>query len=165
MASAHFDFGRAAPSDVPVFLGLLQALHMEPAASAFVRLLKKSLREDDYVRLAHLFEEVSVLALHRLVSEALLYDAFALDMYWDELREDVLGLRRSTGNDKLCENFEIAADRAREYRRLQPWKWRWPRRDPPRAPPPPPPRRPPDRDPERPPPLPRTAPTAPTARD
>ena len=162
MSSAHFDFGRAAPSDVPVFLGLVQALHTEPAASAFVRLLKKSLREDDYVRLAHLFEEISVLALHRLVSEALVYDAFALDMYWDELREDVLGLRWSTGNDKLCENFEIAADRAREYRRLQPSKLRWSRREPPQDPPPPP--RPPRGGPERPRPQPGGTPAAPTSR-
>jgi hypothetical protein len=135
----HVDFGRVTEPDTPVFLGFMRVLHAEPAASAFVRLLRKELREDDYVHLAHLFEEVSVLALHRLVSEALLYDAFALDMYWDELREDVLQVRASTGNEKFCENFEIAADRAREYRRLQPSKLRWSRRDRPEGPPPPPP--------------------------
>lgn len=132
------DFGQVAEPDAPMFIGFMSVLHSEPAASAFVRLLKKTLRDDDYVHLAHLFEEVSVLTLHRLVSEALLYDAFALDMYWDELREDVLELRRSTGNEKFCENFEIAADRAREYRRQHPSKLRWSRRGGPGDPPPPP---------------------------
>ncbi len=79
--------------------------------------------------LAHLFEEISVLALHRHIAEELLFDAFAFDMYWDELREDVLDVRRQTGNDKFCENFEIAADRARRYREDFPPKMRWQRRD------------------------------------
>ncbi|HUZ54399.1 MAG TPA: hypothetical protein VMU94_17975 [Streptosporangiaceae bacterium] len=100
-------------------------LHSEPVAPAFGRLLKKSLQPDDYVHLAHLFEEISVLALHHLIPEALLFDAFAFDLYWDELREDVGSLRMQTGNDKFCENFEIAADRARDYRRDRPPKMRW----------------------------------------
>lgn len=151
MEGRHLDFRQAAQPDAPVFLGIMQVLHREPLASAFARLLAKDLRQDDYVHLAHLFEEVSVLLLHRLLNEALVYDAFALDMYWDEIREDVLNLRRRTGNEKFGENFEIAADRAREYRRLQPPKLRWshPGR-PPDQPPPPPPRRPPDHDPVRP---------------
>jgi hypothetical protein len=86
---------------------------------------KKSLQPDDYVLLAHLFEEISVLALHHLVPEALLFDAFGFDLYWDELREDIQSLRQHTGNEKFCENFEIAADRAREYRTDRPPKRRW----------------------------------------
>jgi hypothetical protein len=91
--------------------------------------LKKSLQPDDYVLLAHLFEEISVLALHRLIPEALLFDAFAFDLYWDELREDVARLRAATGNEKFCENFELAAERAREYRMDRPPKTRWRHRD------------------------------------
>lgn len=122
------DFGRSTPDQVPTFVGIMGVLHSEPTASAFARLLRKELGADDYVQLAHVFEEVSVLALHRHLAEELIFDAFAFDMYWDELREDVLRLRALEGNDKLCENFEIAAERAREYRRTFPPKLRWQRR-------------------------------------
>jgi hypothetical protein len=103
----------------------MQLLHSESTAPAFARLLKKSLEGDDYVLLAHIFEEISVLALHHLVPEALLFDAFAFDLYWDELREDVMKLRGATANEKFCENFELAAERAREYRADRPPKTRW----------------------------------------
>jgi hypothetical protein len=119
------DFGRISPEHASTFIGIMSMLHSETAAPAFGRLLKKSLQPDDYVLLAHLFEEISVLALHRLIPEALLFDAFAFDLYWDELREDILSLRRQTGNEKFCENFEIASDRAREYRNERPPKRRW----------------------------------------
>jgi hypothetical protein len=119
------DFGRVTPEHAATFIGIMSMLHSETAAPAFGRLLKKSLQPDDYVLLAHLFEEISVLALHHLIPEALLFDAFAFDLYWDELREDILSLRRQTGNEKFCENFEIASDRAREYRSDRPPKRRW----------------------------------------
>ena len=119
------DFGRVAPQHAATFLGIMSMLHTEPTAPAFARLLKKSLQQDDYVLLAHLFEEISVLVLHHLIPEALLFDAFAFDLYWDELREDVMSLRRQTGNEKYCENFEIASDRARDYRNDRPPKRRW----------------------------------------
>ncbi len=119
------DFGRIAPDHAGALLGIMAILHSEPVAPAFGRLLRKSLEPDDYVHLAHLFEEISVLALHHLIPEALLFDAFAFDLYWDELREDVGSLRLQTGNEKFCENFEIAADRARDYRRDRPPKMRW----------------------------------------
>ena len=129
------DFGRSTLEQVPGFVGLMRILHAEPTASAFARLLRKELIADDYVQLAHLFEEISVLALHRHIAEELLFDAFAFDMYWDELREDVLEVRRLTGNEKFCENFEIAAERARRYRKDFPPKLRWQRRDRPGEPP------------------------------
>jgi hypothetical protein len=119
------DFGRVVPDHAGTLLGIMSILHSEPLAPAFGRLLKKSLQPDDYVQLAHVFEEISVLALHHLIPEALLFDAFAFDLYWDELREDVRSLRMQTGNEKFCENFEIAADRARDYRRDRPPKMRW----------------------------------------
>ena len=119
------DFGRVAPEHAAPFLGIMSILHTEPAAPAFGRLLKKSLEPDDYVLLAHLFEEISVMALHHLIPEALLFDAFAFDLYWEELREDIQALRRQTGNEKFCENFEIASDRARDYRQDRPPKRRW----------------------------------------
>jgi hypothetical protein len=139
-ATGNVDFGRSTQEQVPGFIGLMRILHTEPTASAFARLLRQDLIADDYVRLAHLFEEISVLALHRHIAEELLFDAFAFDMYWDELREDVLEVRRLAGNEKFCENFEIAAERARRYRRDFPPKLRWQRRDrpgdPPAGPPP-----------------------------
>ncbi|MHB8614357.1 MAG: DUF4760 domain-containing protein [Candidatus Dormibacteraceae bacterium] len=118
-------FGRVTPEHASVFLGIMSMLHSEPVAPAFGRLLKKSLQPDDYVLLAHLFEEISVLALHHLIPEALLFDAFGFDLYWDELREDIMSLRHQTGNEKFCENFEIAADRARDYRNERPPKRQW----------------------------------------
>jgi hypothetical protein len=119
------DFGRVAPENAATFLGIMSILHSEPSAPAFARLLKKKLEPDDYVLLAHVFEEISVMALHHLIPEALLFDAFGFDLYWDELREDILALRRQTGNEKFCENFEIASDRARQYRSDRPPKLRW----------------------------------------
>jgi hypothetical protein len=119
------DFGRVSGEHAQIFVGIMEVLHSEPTAGAFGRLLKKSLQADDYMLLAHLFEEISVLALHHLVPEALLFDAFAFDLYWDELREDILALRAETANEKFCENFEIAAERAREYRTDRPPKLRW----------------------------------------
>jgi hypothetical protein len=100
-------------------------LHTEPMAPAFARLLSKKLEPLDYLLLVHVFEEISVLALHHLIPEALIFDAFAFDLYWDELREDVLRTRQQTGNEKFCENFEIAAERARIYRNDRPPKHRW----------------------------------------
>jgi len=146
------DFGRVAPEHAATLLGIMSLLHGEPVAPAFGRLLKKRLEPGDYMLLAHIFEEVSVLALHRLIPETLLFDAFAFDLYWDELREDILSLRRHTGNEKFCENFEIAADRARDYRSERPPKRRW-RHKPEGGDPPDPPggpgRRPPGPAPER----------------
>ena len=147
--TGRIDFGRSTPDQVPCFVAIMEILHAEPTASAFARLLRKELIADDYVQLAHLFEEVSVLTLHHHIAEELLFDAFAFDMYWDELREDVLEVRRSAGNDKFCENFEIAAERARHYRQDFPPKLRWQRRDRPGDQPPGPP--PPGRGPDRPP--------------
>ena len=119
------DFGKVGPEHAQTFIAISNMLHSDTTSPAFGRLLKKSLERDDYVLLAHLFEEISVLALHHLIPEALLFDAFAFDLYWDELREDVLRLRSQTGNDKFCENFELAAERAREYRADRPPKTRW----------------------------------------
>jgi hypothetical protein len=119
------DFGRPGPEHVGPFLEIMSLLHAEPVAPAFGRLLSKKLEPGDYILLAHVFEEISVLALHHLIPEALLFDAFAFDLYWDELREDVLATRQQTGNEKFCENFEIAAERARIYRRDRPPKRRW----------------------------------------
>ncbi len=127
-SSSAVDFGRSTQDHVPGFVAIMRILHSEPTASAFARLLRKELLADDYIHLAHLFEEVSVLALHRHIAEELIFDAFAFDMYWDELREDVLEVRRLAGNEKLCENFEIAAERARRYRDDFPPKLRWQRR-------------------------------------
>src|SRR5437763_6268047 len=99
------DFGRVSAEHAQIFSGIMGTLHSEPTASAFGRLLKKRLGAEDYILLAHVFEEISVLILHRLIPEALLFDAFAFDLYWDELREDIAGLWSHSGNEKSCENF------------------------------------------------------------
>ena len=125
MRNSTPDFGRVSAEHARTFIAIMEILHGEPTGPAFGRLLKKNLQADDYMLLGHLFEEISVLALHRLIPEALLFDAFAFDLYWDELREDVLEARRTTGNEKYCENFEIAAERARIYRNDRPPKRRW----------------------------------------
>jgi hypothetical protein len=119
------DFGRVSAEHAQTFIAITNTLHGELTGPSFARLLKKSLEGDDYVLLAHLFEEISVLVLHHLIPEALLFDAFAFDLYWDELREDVMKLRAQTANEKFCENFELAAERAREYRADRPPKTRW----------------------------------------
>ena len=115
-------FGTATHKDVPAFVGIMQVMHMEPTASAFARLLSGQLRAEDEIALGHLFEEIATLALHGLVVEDLLFDAFAFDHYWDELRESVLAIRERTGNAKFGENFEIAAGLARAYREARPPK-------------------------------------------
>src|SRR5436305_11041765 len=146
-------FGRVSAEHAQTFIGIINVLHNGPTAPAFGRLLQKKLEADDYMMLAHIFEEFCVMALHHLIPEALLFDAFAFDLYWDELREDVLALRQETGNEKFCENFEIAAERAREYRQDRPPKLRWKRPDAGDEPPGGfgvrPPRRPPASDPPR----------------
>ncbi len=119
------DFGRVSGEHAETFIGIINTLHNGPTAPSFGRLLQKKLEADDYMLLAHLFEEFSVMVLHRLIPEALLFDAFAFDLYWDELREDILAVRSQTGNEKFCENFEIAAERARVYRQDRPPKLRW----------------------------------------
>lgn len=115
-------FGTATQADIPAFLGIMQLLHQEPNSGAFARLLSGKLQENDYIPLAHLFEEISTLAVHGLVSEDLLFDAFAFDLYWNQFKQRMERLRDETGNAKLCENFEIAAQAAQAYRDLRPAK-------------------------------------------
>ncbi|HEX6488460.1 MAG TPA: hypothetical protein VF137_06250 [Candidatus Dormibacteraeota bacterium] len=116
------NFGTATAADIPAFLGVMQVLHQEPNSAAFSRLLSGRLQEQDYIPLAHLFEEISTLAVHGLISEDLLFDAFAFDLYWEHFREHIERLRSETGNAKFCENFETAANAARQYRDLRPAK-------------------------------------------
>ncbi len=118
------NFGTATREDVPGFLGIMQILHQEPNSSMFARLLEGSPRAEDEVPLAHLFEEMSTLALHNLVTEDLLFDAFAIDHYYEKLRGRIDRVRRESGNPKFCENFEAAAVLAREYREQRPAKMR-----------------------------------------
>jgi hypothetical protein len=115
-------FGTATEKDVPAFVGIMQIIHQEPTASAFARLLTGQMRSEDEVPLAHLFEEIATLALHGLLVEDLLFDAFAFDHYWDQLGPRVLALRDRGHNPKFGENFEIAAGLARAYREARPAK-------------------------------------------
>lgn len=118
------NFGTATREDVPGFLGIMQILHQEPNSSMFARLLEGTTRDEDEVPLAHLFEEMSSLALHGLIVEDLLFDAFAIDYYFDRLRPRIERVRSQSGNSKFCENFEIAAALAVEYRDQRPAKVR-----------------------------------------
>ncbi len=118
------NFGTATKQDVPSFLGIMQILHQEPNSSMFARLLEGSPRAEDEVPLAHLFEEIATLALHGLIVEDLLFDAFAVDRYYEQLRGRIERVRQQTGNPKFCENFEIAAELAQQYRDQRPAKVR-----------------------------------------
>ena len=115
-------FGTATQADLEPFLGVMRVLHNDPVATAFNNLLLQQLRPADEVALAHVFEEVSTLAAHRLISEDLLFDAFAIDNYWEQLKGTVLGVREKWDNPKLFENFEAMAGLAREYREARPPK-------------------------------------------
>jgi hypothetical protein len=115
-------FGTATQEDLQPFLGVMQILHHEPLGTAFNNLLLQQLRPEDEVALAHVFEEVSTLAVHRLISEDLLFDAFAIDNYWEQLKGTVQGIRERWGNPKLFENFEAMAGLAVEYREMRPPK-------------------------------------------
>ena len=115
-------FGNATRDDLPGFLGIMRIVHQEPNSSAFARLLTGQQKTEDEVPLAHLFEEISTLALHGLIVEDLLFDAFAFDYYWDELKQSVHAVREKTGNQKFCENFELAAQLAVAYREARPAK-------------------------------------------
>jgi hypothetical protein len=116
------EFGTASQADVPAFLGIMRVLREPTIAPAFTRLLTDTLREEDEVPLAHLFEEICTLAIHRLIAEDLLFDAFAIDLYWDRLDRAIREVRQRTENPKFCENFEICAQQARQYRANRPLK-------------------------------------------
>ena len=113
-------FGTARREDVPAFIGIMQILHQEPTSSAFARLLSGTHRPDDEISLAHVFEEISTLALHGLLPEDLLFDAFAIDIYWNQLEPRIAQVRKTAGNDKFCENFQVASKLAVAYREERP---------------------------------------------
>ena len=115
-------FGTARPEDVPAFIGIMQILHQEPISSAFARLVSGTQQPDDEIQMAHVFEEISTLALHGLLPKDLLFDAFAIDIYWTQLKARIKQIRKATGNDKFCENFELAAELAVAYREERPPK-------------------------------------------
>jgi len=68
------------------------------------------------------FEEISTLSRHGLLPEDLLFDAFAFDSYWNALKARITEVRKTTGNDKFCENFELANKLAIAYREERPTK-------------------------------------------
>jgi len=115
-------FGTARREDVPAFIGIMQILHQEPTSSAFARLITATQTPEDEIPLAHVFEEISTLVLHGLLPGDLLFDAFAIDIYWNQLSARITEVRSTTGNDKFCENFEIAQKLAIAYREERPTK-------------------------------------------
>jgi hypothetical protein len=115
-------FGTARPEHVQAFIGIMQILHQEPTSSSFARLVSGQQRPEDEIPLAHVFEEITTLALHGLLPGDLLFDAFAIDIYWNQLEARVMQVRKATGNDKFCENFEIANQLAIAYREERPAK-------------------------------------------
>lgn len=117
------EFGTASQTDVPAFLGIMTILREPTIAPAFTRLLTNDARPEDEVALGHLFEEICTLAVHRLIAEDLLFDAFAIDLYWDRLVPTITDVRARTDNPKFCENFELCAGTARAYRELRPKKF------------------------------------------
>lgn len=115
-------FTQATADDVPAALGIMTILHSQPLAGAYNRLLAGKIEGDDAISLAHFFEEVSVLVNHRRVAEDLVFDMLAIDLYWDRLKATVERARKSGGNAKFGENFELVAQSAREYRDAKPSK-------------------------------------------
>jgi len=108
--------------DTQVALGIMRVLHSEPLSGSFARLISGRLQAADRVSLAHFFEEVSVLRDHGHIADDLLFDMFALDLYWEQLKGEIEAVRKRTSNPKVCENFEITARLAREYRGASPKK-------------------------------------------
>src|ERR1700694_2906764 len=102
--------------DTTVLLGIIRTIHSDPLSSAFSRLLTGRLQGDDAVGLAHFFEEISVLHEHGHIAEALLFDMFALDLYWDQLKAEVKTIRKKSGNSKFGQNFAMTARIAAEFR-------------------------------------------------
>ena len=115
-------FGTARREDLPGFIGIMQILHQEPTSSAFARLLTGKQTPADELPLAHVFEEISTLVLHGLLPGDLLFDAFAIDIYWKALSTRIKVVRKTTRNDKFCENFEVANELAKAYREERPKK-------------------------------------------
>src|SRR5207245_8494532 len=103
-------FGTARREDVPAFIGIMQILHQEPISSAFSRLVSGMQQPDDEIPMAHVFEEISTLALHGLLPEDLLFDAFAIDIYWSQVEARDHQVRKATINDQFFENVEKVAD-------------------------------------------------------
>lgn len=115
-------FGTATHADIQPFLGIMRVLREPTVSPAFTRLITGRVEEADEAPLAHLFEEICTLALHHLIAEDLLFDAFAIDLYWDRLKDTVMRVREQSGNVKFCENFEVAALLAKAYRERRPHK-------------------------------------------
>jgi hypothetical protein len=115
-------FSQSTADDMPVVLGIMGILHSQPLAAAFNRLLVGKVDGDDAISLAHFFEEVSVLVNHRRVAEDLVFDMLAIDKYWEQLRAPIERARKSGGNAKFGENFELVAGSAKEYREQKPSK-------------------------------------------
>ena len=115
-------FTQNTADDIPAILGIMGILHSQPLAGAFNRLLVGKVEGDDAISLVHFFEEVAVLINHRRIAEDLVFDMLALDLYWDRLSDSVARARKSGGNAKFAENFEIVAQSAGEYREQKPSK-------------------------------------------
>ena len=113
-------FKRETAEDTDVLLSLMGILHSEPLSSAFARVLRNDVKGIDGLPLAHFFEELSVLIERGHLAEDLAFDTFALDLYWDQLQSQIKSARKAGRNPKLCENFEVQAEVAREYRETQP---------------------------------------------
>ena len=121
-ALARQSFGTVTSTDAPTMLKVMEIIHREPLASEFAKLVTGQLRPDQGIGLAHFFEELGAMALHRLVSEEIIFDAFAVDQYWDRLEPAVASIREKQDNPKFGENFEILANAARSYRETRPPK-------------------------------------------
>ena len=115
-------FTKDTADDIPAILGIMGILHSQPLSAAFNRLLTGKVDGEEAVSLVHFFEEVAVLVNHRRVAEDLVFDMLALDLYWDKLAGAVTRARKSGGNTKFGENFELVAQSAREYRHQRPSK-------------------------------------------
>ena len=112
----------AGAADAGVLLQIMSVLHSNAVGPAFNALQLGKVENQQGLALAHVFEEIGALVLHRLVNQDLLFDAFAFDVYWKSLSKIVLDARKRTGNDKFGENFQLMAELAADYREQRPSK-------------------------------------------
>ena len=115
-------FSHRTGEDTQVLLGVMSMIHQEPLSSAYAKLLNGKVPDAEATVLAHFFEEVSVLTMHGHVAEDLLYDMFAIDLYWQQMQAQVKAIRDHSGNQKFGENFEATARAAADYRKALPAK-------------------------------------------
>lgn len=123
-------------ADIVLSLGELLASYNMPAAAAFVwsddfptdfaqfrdkfPRGKRSDEEDLLRRFLDCFEKAGTLYRNGLLRGDLMFDWLAVAAAWDRVKGYALGVREETGNPRLFENFEYAAEQTRSWQPKRP---------------------------------------------